>query len=305
MAEGTITVAAVATNSVNVGSSPRVKSFFLDTVAPVFKSISLSSSNAASNSDKSIALKPGDVLTLTAEFDEDVQVRQGQTFAPTLTIGTETGISLTPGITSGKTRTWTYTINKTDSTAADNGKVLVEGLGTSFLAKLEDAAGNPVDNTANNKSIIDVTYTVDTTAPGTPTLALGAGVTNGASKAEATGAGGVVTVKADSGNTVEVVFTDSSGDTVTRTIPADGTVQKITLATFELGTGTGQLQEGIITVSAKAHNAAGVYSSTANTGFTLDTVAPKLTGPGAQLQQRRQQHRQQQQHPGQQAAQAG
>ena len=163
------------------------------------------------------------MLTLTAEFDEDVQVRQGQTFAPTLTIGTETGISLTPGITSGKTRTWTYTINKTDSTAADNGKVLVEGLGTSFLAKLEDAAGNPVANTANKPTSISETYTVDTTAPGAPTLALGSGVSGGATAAEATQSSGVLWLHAESGNTVVLTFSDSTSPTTPSPKPSPPT----------------------------------------------------------------------------------
>ena len=277
--DGSITVKAVATNSVHVDSSAGVTSFFLDTVKPIFKSITLGSSNADSNSNPSIGLKPGDVLTLTAVFDESVQVKSGQTFTPTLTIGTETGIALVPGITTGNSRSWTYTINKTDGTAADSGAVLVNGLGSSFLAKLEDAAGNPVENPDSNKTTIDITYTVDSSAPSKPTLALGSGVSNGASQAEATSADGVILIKADAGNSVVLTFTDSSGDSVIRSIAsATGSSQAITLASSELGTGTGQLEDGDIIVSAVSSNAALVSSATAVKVFTLDTVAPKLTG---------------------------
>ena len=129
LSDGNITVSAVATNQANVSSSNSVKPFTLDTTAPLLTGLRLTS-NVSGN-----ALKNGDVLTYTASYDSNVS---GTPTAPTLTIGSETGIAMTAAATSGNTRSWTYTISNVGT--SDSGAVSV--VGGNFLAGIKDDAGN-------------------------------------------------------------------------------------------------------------------------------------------------------------------
>ena len=137
---------------------------------------------------------------------------------------------------------------------------------------INDAAGNAA--TLTHSAVADnASYLVDTTAPTTPTLALGTGVSNGATSAEATQAGGVVTVTAESGSSVSVVFTRGA-NTVTKTVTGNGaTAVAVTLLAADLTT----LGNGTISVSATATDAGGNASSAGTTSFTLDTVAPTVS----------------------------
>ena len=247
--DGTITVSAVATDAAGNTSTAGTGTFTLDTVAPTLTTIT---------SDKS-ALKKGETATITFTFSEaptdfdssDITVTGG-------TLGTLSG--------SGTTRTATFT--PTDDVNAGSASISVAS-GT-----FTDAAGNP--GTGASASTINF----DTMAPAAPTLATGAGVSNGATAAEATASTGVVTVNAESGSRVLVTFTDSASPTVhsvVKTATGTGAAMAVTLASTDLGTGAASLLDGTITVSAVATDAAG-NTSTAGTGtFTLDTVAPTLT----------------------------
>ena len=277
--DGTIHVSAIATNAAQIASSPGITSFNLDTQAPVFNRITLLSSNAASNSNPATPLKPGDVLTLTAEYSEDITGSP----TPTLQIGSETGVAMTPLTTSGKTRVWTYTISQTDSVnnPADQGAITVEGLGSTFLLHVHDRAGNPASN-ASPAPTQGVTFSADTTtpaAPTAPTLVWGSGVSGGATAAEATQSSGVLWLHAESGNTVVLTFSDSASpaNTVSKTVTADGsTAQAVTLAASDIGNSGNALHDGTINVSAVATNAAHVSSSATPSSFNLDTTAPVL-----------------------------
>ena len=274
--DGSINVSAIATSAANIPSSPGITGFNLDTQAPVLRRISLLSSNAASNSNPATPLRPGDVLTLTAEYSEDIEGSP----APTLQIGSETGVAMTPLGTSGQSRVWTYTISQTDSVnnPADQGAITVEGLGSTFLLHVHDRAGNPASN-ASPAPTQGVTFSADTSTPTAPTLTWGAGVSGGATAAEATQSSGVVLVAAESGTTVVLTFSDSASpaNSVSKTITANGsTAQAVTLAASEIGNSGSLLHDGTITVSAVATNAALVSSSNSVKAFTLDTTAPVL-----------------------------
>ena len=261
--DGTITVAAVATNSVGVSGSPGRTGFTLDTVAPVLQSLQLSSSTGSE------ALKLGDRLLYTATYDGPVV---GTPTAPTLTIGSETGITLTPVSTSGNTRSWSYTISQ--SGTADSGAVSVQG--GNFLTGIQDAAGNLA---AGNPTLETGTFTANANTPLAPTLTLGSGVSGGATMAEATQSSGVLTVSGESGTSVVVIFTDRDGNAVTSTpiaITASGSSFAVTLAGTDIGNSGTLLHDGTITVAAVATNSVGVSGSPGRTGFTLDTVAPVL-----------------------------
>ena len=267
LSDGNITVSAVATNQANVSSSNSVKPFTLDTTAPLLTGLRLTS-NVSGN-----ALKNGDVLTYTASYDSNVS---GTPTAPTLTIGSETGIAMTAAATSGNTRSWTYTISNVGT--SDSGAVSV--VGGSFLSGITDAAGNAATGTpvpANGS------FSANANTPKAPTLTLGAGVSDGATRDEATQGGGVVLVTGESGTTVVVTFTDKDGHTVTSSpisITAAGSSFPVTLASADVGTNGsgGTLSDGNITVSAVATNQANVSSSNSVKPFTLDTTAPLLTG---------------------------
>ena len=267
--DGTINVSAVATNAAHVSSSATPSSFNLDTTAPVLNSLALTS-NASGN-----ALKLGDVLTYTATYDGEVF---GTPTAPTLTIGSEPGINMTAGITTGSTRTWTYTIRKSTggTDLDDSGAVSV--VGGNYLTGITDAAGNAATGSPTPSN---GTFSADSTTPSAPTLTWGSGVSGGATAAEATQSGGVVLVAGESGTTVVLTFTDKDGHTVTSspvTITATGSSFPVTLASADVGSNGsgGTLGDGTITVSAVATNSANVSSSNSVKAFTLDTTAPVL-----------------------------
>ena len=248
--DGTITVSATATDAAGNTSTAGTGTFTLDTVAPTLTTIT---------SDKS-ALKKGETATITFTFSED----PGNSFiASDITL--PSGGQISGLTTTGAVRTATFT--PTDDVNVGSASISVAD-GT-----FTDAAGN--DGTGASASTINF----DTMAPAAPSLAPGAGVSNGATAAEATASTGVVTVNAESGSRVLVTFTDSDSPahSVVKTVTGAGSAQAVTLASTDLGTGAASLLDGTITVSATATDAAG-NTSTAGTGtFTLDTVAPTLT----------------------------
>ena len=135
-------------------------------------------------------------------------------------------------------------------------------------AVVQDAAGNTSPAAATS-------FTLNARLPRL-TLALGNGVSDGATQAEAIASSGVVKLNGQSGNTVLLTFSDSSSPahTLVRTITSTGTEQAVTLASSELGSGSTQLAEGIIYVTASTSSASGTSNSAA-TQFVLDTVVPK------------------------------
>ncbi|MCX8522104.1 MAG: Ig-like domain-containing protein, partial [Rhodoferax sp.] len=176
------------------------------------------------------------------------------------------------GLTSGRTRSWTYTISNTGT--SDTGAVSV--VGGNFLTGIKDAAGNLATGTPtpNNGS-----FSANANTPVKPLLTLGTGISDGATRDEATASTGVVLVKAESGNTVVLTFRDQADRSVSKTITATGSSsQSVTLDAADIYSGSGsstvQLHDGTITVSAIAQNAAGSTSSPSLNNFTLDTTPP-------------------------------
>ena len=137
-------------------------------------------------------------------------------------------------------------------------------------ASATDAAGNSSSTAATASFSIDAGITP-------PSLSLGSGVSGGATAAEATASSGVLTLSAESGSKVLLTFTDSSTPTahsLIRTITATGSEQPVTLATSNLGAGASQLQDGSISVTATATDAAGNVSTADSSSFKIDRVAP-------------------------------
>ena len=263
--DGLISVAAIASNAGGNASSPGLTSFALDSSAPQWQSLTLTASNTDGTT-----LKPGDVLTLTASYDDSVL---GSPSAPSLSIGLETGIALTPVVSSGNSRSWSYTLSKTGA-VPDSGAVSV--VGGDYLGGIHDAAGNPANAVAGGAVISGGNFSVDSSAPMRPMLTLLAGVDGGASAAEASHSSGVVRLSAEAGTEVVIRFTDSSQHSISQTVLASGSEQTLALAAADIGQGAGQLHDGSISVSAIASNAVGAFSSPGLTSFTLDSLAPLL-----------------------------
>jgi hypothetical protein len=184
-----------------------------------------------------------------------------------VTVNGETGASIAVTFTNGvhtvtKTVTGTgaaqaVTLNAGDVTTLTDGTISVSALQT-------DAAGNPQTASAATTS-----FALDTAVPGAPVLALGAGVGNGATSAEATAAGGVVTVNGETGASIAVTFTNGV-HTVTKTVTGTGAAQAVTLNAGDVTT----LTDGTVSVSAVATDAAGNASGAGTTSFALDTAVP-------------------------------
>ena len=131
-----------------------------------------------------------------------------------------------------------------------------------------DAAGNVGQAWDNNAAI-----SIDVEHPSAPTLALGLGVANGATRNEAKQATGVVTVQGENGAAISVIFTGPNGYAVTKDpIAGDGNPQAVSLTDAEIDT----LGDGQITVTARQTDEAGNVQNDPDSEivFMLDTGAP-------------------------------
>ena len=140
--------------------------------------------------------------------------------------------------------------------------------------KLISAQVNHSGSPSNSNTL---SLTLDTTAPASPTLTPGSGVADGATRAEALASSGIYTVTAEAASSVLITFTDSASNSITKTLSGSGTAQAISLSSTDIGSGGGKLQDGNISVSASATDAAGNLSpvgNSANSSFNLDTSAP-------------------------------
>ncbi|MGY0196162.1 beta strand repeat-containing protein [Leptothrix sp. BB-4] len=104
---------------------------------PVLTGVACSATRAGNPLSGAARLMAGDLVAVTASYSEPVTGTLAS--LPTLTIGAETGLALTPVITTGATRSWTYTI--ASASPADNGAISVAA---SLVAGLQDASGQVV-----------------------------------------------------------------------------------------------------------------------------------------------------------------
>jgi hypothetical protein len=248
LTDGTISVSAVATDAAGNTSSAGTTTFVLDTHAPVTPTLALGT-GVANGATAAEAVQASGVVTVSDE--------SGASIAVTFTNGVHTVTKTVTGTGSAQP----VTLSSGDLTTLTNGTISVSAVAT-------DAAGNA-------SSAGTTSFTLDTVAPAAPVLALGTGVSNGATAAEATQTGGVVTVSDESGASIAVTFTNGV-HTVTKTVTGTGSAQGVTLSSGDLTT----LTNGTISVSALATDAAGNASSAGTTSFTLDTVAPLVAKTG-------------------------
>ena len=164
-------------------------------------------------------------------------------------------------------------------TLASEDRVIFADGSTLVKAAITAASGANWQALSLDSNIRTPGLVTDTQAPAMPTLALGAGVSGGATAAEATAATGVVSVLAESGSTVLLTFSDSASPvhTLVKTVTGNGSAQSVQLDSTDIGTGPASLQDGSITISATATDAAGNTSTAGTASFTLDTLAPSIS----------------------------
>ena len=172
------------------------KSIGVDTVVPTAAVVALGSGVSDGATDAEAAASSG-VVNVTGESGASIVATfTGQSGSVVKTV-TGTGSAVAVPLT------------------AEDVDTLGEGSVTVSVAQT-DAAGNPQEATPNT-----ATFTVDTIAPAAPVLALGSGVNDGATDAEAAASGGVITVKGENGSAIVVTLTGQSG-TVTKSVTGDG-----------------------------------------------------------------------------------
>ncbi len=244
LGDGTITVVAIATDAAGNDSPTGTASFILDTTPPAAPTIALGT-GVANGATASEATASNGVVTVTAETNASVVV--------TFTNGSNT---VTKIITGNGSTPVPALLNAADLTTLGDGLITVSAIAT-------DTAGNisPTESTS---------FSLDTIPPAPPVLALGTGVANGATTSEATAITGVVTVTAEVGAAVEVIFTNGT-NRVRKTVTGNGSsaipVRLNVADLFVLG-------NGAVSVNAIATDSAGNPSTAGSTSFTLDTNAP-------------------------------
>ena len=244
--------------------------YTVDSLAPTVSSIAL----VAKSESTFAVLNAGDTVDVAVTFSEAVTITGSPRVA--LTIGASTvyaGYLSADARNTGTTKYFRYTVAAGDTDA--NGISIATNALSLNGGSISDTAGNAATTTHSTTVADNAAYRIDTSTPAAPTLALGAGVSGGATEAEALQASGVVSVIAESGSTVRVTFTDSDSpaNSFVKTVTGSGAAQGVTLANADI-TGPARLISGNITVSATATDTAGNTSNAGTSSFTLDTRAP-------------------------------
>jgi len=233
----TLTSSAVSSNS----------SYRVDTTAPT---ITISSVNISADTGTSSS----DFITNTAS----------QTITGTLSTALATGDILYGSINNGTN--WTNITNKVSSTAISWNGATLSGA-SNILFKITDAAGNDSSTTGNTA------YTLDTTAP---TITISS-----------------VNISADTGTSSSDFITNTASQTITGTLSTALATGDILYGSINNGTNwtnitnkvsstaiswNGATLSGASNILFKITDAAGNDSSTTgNTAYTLDTIAPTAT----------------------------
>ncbi|MEK7810635.1 MAG: Ig-like domain-containing protein, partial [Pseudomonadota bacterium] len=245
LGNGTITVSATTTDVAgNVSNVSAPASFILDTLAPVAANFVVSATTAIATAAEATA----GAVTVTAEAGSAVSV----------TFTNAANVSVTVPLT-GTGVAQAVTLTPADLATLGDGNVTVS-------ATIIDAAGNP------GPDAVPANFVLDTGVPNAPAFVVSA-ATASATAAEATT--GAVTVTAEAGSTVSVIFTNGV-KTVTKSLVGTGAAELVALTAGDLTT----LGNGTINVNATTTDLAGNVSAAATqASFILDTsaqVAPTL-----------------------------
>ena len=266
------------------------------TLEPISGSGSIYTATFTPNSDFSGTATIDVVTSKFSDAAGNTNVTPGQgtvavnTVRPTVTI--DSSPLTTIGGSNTATVTFTLGSNSTDftdpSVVSVTGGTLgtIFGSGSSYTAiftpspnsttpgeiTVADSAFTDTDGNTNTASAT-TTILVDTVAPNAPTVSLSASANSPVSKAEATSAFGIVDVAGEVGSSINVLFTGSNGQSLTKT--ASGPNDSIQLTEGDLNT----LGDGDVAVTATQTDTAGNESPVSNAlDFVLDSIAPEVTG---------------------------
>ena len=220
--------------------------------------------------------KPGAEVTATLKFSEAISFTNPVGFA--FQVGSTGPVFTRSYPSASNVSSINFQLSLPDaSVGASNANIRFIGISPQASDIVGASTGKNL-RTSDFSPLSDPSYWVDSTAPALPSITLGTGIADGATRAEATASSGVISVSAESGSSLVVTLTDSLNHGFSKTLTATGTAQALTLAATDIGLGTAQLFEGSIRVSATATDLAG-NSSTSTSSFSLnDTVAPDAPG---------------------------
>ena len=190
--------------------------------------------------------------------------------APTIAgLATDSGTNTSDKITN----TGTLVINDLETNATvqysvNNGSylrvlTLVQGENTVKVRQRDDAGNVSASSEA-------FSFTYDTTAPSTPTVALGSGVDDGVTSTEAAQNSGVLTITAETGASTVVTFIKDGNTFFTKIVDGAGDTPVPVVLSADEAIALGY---GAVEVSAVATDAAGNASSAAVTSFTFAAVS--------------------------------
>ncbi len=233
LGDGTITVSSTAVDAAgNASPAAITASFILDTIPPAVAITSAATSKLATPTVSGTA-EASSVITA---------VIGGATFTTTTAIG----------------GTWiinTATAKPASGTLALN------------TAGINDIAVSATDFAGNTSAAVTQLLTIDALTPAAPVFTVASGAAN-ATAAEAIA--GAVSINADTGATVTVIFTKGATN-ITKTLTGTGAALAAPLTQADLTA----LGDGTITVNATSVTATGYASpAAAPASFILDTVTP-------------------------------
>ncbi|WP_137680178.1 beta strand repeat-containing protein [Aurantiacibacter suaedae] len=241
LGNGTISVSAVTRDPVGNVSPAATTSFTLDMTPPTVPALSLIGDEVKA---QEAATDAAGVASVTGEA--------GSTITVTITQGATQIVKTLVATGSAQT----ISLSASEIATLGDGRVVI-------TARATDVAGNA-------SAVAEaVDFTLDREAPDAPLLSVSSDVADVASAAEATDASGAVTVQAEAGSTISVVFINGS-NSVLKQLAADGGAQAVTLTEADLQI----LGDGNISVVATASDEAGNTSAETSAGFTLDVTAP-------------------------------
>lgn len=260
LTDGRIDAVATQVDAAGNWSPNAVVSFTLDTVAPLAPGV-MRGAGVADGAARTEALQASGVVTVSGERNSTIFVNfigttNGRGDAKKMITKTVAGQG--PGVA--------VPVALTD---ADLQK-LTDGRVDVVAAQL-DAAGNWGSSGS-------VSFSLDTVAPPAAVVVLGAGVADGATRAEARQPSGVVTVSGEMNATVYVTFvgtTNGAGDAtklVTKKIAGQGPGIRVPVSLTHADIAT--LTDGRVDAVAAQIDAAGNWSANAVVSFTLDTTVP-------------------------------
>lgn len=196
----------------------------------------------------------GDAVKTAAEAGAGVIDINAETGAEVTAVFTGAAGSVTKTLT-GNGSVQSIALTGSDLTTLGEGAVTVQ---TTAI----DAAGNSANSSTGG-------FSLDSAPP-----ALTVAVVGDANKSvsDATNAAGVLSVTAEAGTSVGVIFTGTSGS-VSKTLSGNGSAQTVALTSADLTA----LGAGAVSVTTSVADAAGNITTSSTGGFSLDSVAPALT----------------------------